>query len=342
MSRFVNSIAALTGRRQRLVLSEDLAKLAFDLIMPERLLLWHVRDLDGHFDAGTRIVLSAEPGRAAADTDTGSEDMSQRFAEIPARVQCFREQRKIGLGPSGQRACHSYFLPVLSGRHVSGVLELERRDAISPYQQRILDGLLQIYCNHTALLDEAEYDPLTGLLNRRCFATTANTTTAGAATGSQEWTNPANRGWLAVLDLDRFKRVNDTYGHSIGDEVLVLFAQLIQKGFRSADRAYRFGGEEFVITLSALTKDDMARVFERFRHRVEEFRFPQVGQITVSAGYTTLKPKEDASFAFERADKALYYAKSNGRNQVQCYEDLVERGLLQEKVEEDRGELVLF
>lgn len=340
MSRFLNSIAALTGQRHRSALSEDLAKLAFDLIMPQRLLLWHVREFDGQLEASTRTVITAEHPCVA--TGTSAADMAHQFSEIPAREQCFRQQRKITLEAKGGRSTYSYFLPILSGRHVSGVLELERHDAISPYQQRILDGLLQIYTNHIGLLDEAEYDPLTGLLNRRCFATTANGPVAPKANPAQEWTNPTARGWLAVLDLDHFKRVNDTFGHSIGDEVLVLFAQLIQKGFRSADRAYRFGGEEFVITISSSAEEDITHVFERFRKQVEAFRFPQVGQITVSVGYTTLKSKEDAAFAFERADKALYYAKSNGRNQVHCYEDLVARGVLYEKVEEDRGELMLF
>ncbi|MBL8144760.1 MAG: GGDEF domain-containing protein, partial [Anaerolineae bacterium] len=136
----------------------------------------------------------------------------------------------------------------------------------------------------------------------------------------------ANRCWLAVVDIDHFKRVNDTHGHLIGDEVLILVAQLMRKTFRNADRLYRFGGEEFVVLLRTDQSADAAFVFERLRSTVARFEFPQAGSLTVSIGFTEVTPNDTPSSAFERADQAVYHAKSHGRNQVVDHDNLLRRG----------------
>ena len=130
--------------------------------------------------------------------------------------------------------------------------------------------------------------------------------------------------WLAVMDIDFFKRVNDNFGHLIGDEVLLLMARLMRTNFRFHDQLYRFGGEEFVILMRCASPEASGKVLERFRRMVEEHVFPQVGYITVSVGYTMLRNDDTPGAAFDRADKAVYYAKAHGRNQVVSYQELVE------------------
>jgi diguanylate cyclase (GGDEF)-like protein len=134
--------------------------------------------------------------------------------------------------------------------------------------------------------------------------------------------------WLAVMDIDHFKRINDSFGHIIGDEVLILLSQLMRDSFRLHDQLFRFGGEEFVAVLRTGSAEDTARILERFRERVAENAFPLVGQVTISIGYTLVDPLDTPTELVARADSALYYAKQNGRNLVACYEDLRTAGLI--------------
>jgi diguanylate cyclase (GGDEF)-like protein len=143
-----------------------------------------------------------------------------------------------------------------------------------------------------------------------------------------------------VIDIDLFKRINDQFGHLYGDEVLVLLARLMLNSFREVDRLFRFGGEEFIIILRDTDACLAAALMEDFRTAVEAFRFPQVGRVTVSVGYTRIVAYDNSSDAFGRADQALYVAKQNGRNQVRSHETLIAENVLQAKdLAEDSLEL---
>ncbi|HPU50508.1 MAG TPA: GGDEF domain-containing protein [Burkholderiaceae bacterium] len=199
---------------------------------------------------------------------------------------------------------------------------------------RVVGALLGIYANHLALLDYSERDTLTGLMNRKTFDDSflrmlSDPRMQGERPSydRRQDAAPADH-WLAVVDIDRFKSVNDTFGHLYGDEVLVLVAGLMRRSFRHADRLYRFGGEEFAILLDRTPDPYVCAVLDKFRVRVADHRFPQIGTVTVSVGYTRLTAGDSPSSAFDRADAALYFAKHNGRNQVCGWERLNERGLL--------------
>ncbi|MPM84985.1 hypothetical protein SDC9_132062 [bioreactor metagenome] len=149
----------------------------------------------------------------------------------------------------------------------------------------------------------------------------------------------APRQWLAVIDIDHFKLVNDVYGHLYGDEVLILVANLLRSSFRAQDRVFRFGGEEFVVLLRSATLEQAAQAFERFRAAVEEHMFPQIGGITVSIGFTSTMDGAPVE-VLGRADQALYYAKENGRNQVRFFDEMLLRGEVKPKI--THGEIELF
>ena len=133
--------------------------------------------------------------------------------------------------------------------------------------------------------------------------------------------------------------MNDQYGHLLGDEVLLLFAQQMTYSLRDHDLLFRFGGEEFVAIFECHDHDEMQMVLDRFRERVAAFEFPQVGHITVSAGYTEIMAYDVSSQIIDRADVALYYAKHHGRNRVCNYERLVGEGALENKRNEGGVEL---
>jgi diguanylate cyclase len=122
---------------------------------------------------------------------------------------------------------------------------------------------------------------------------------------------------LAVWDVDHFKRINDTYGHRAGDRVLQVVAECFASRIRSTDFIARYGGEEFVMLLPGTHLEDASRFSERIRAAIAEIGFHFRGSpvsITVSSGVTALLPDDSAGSAFDRADKALYRAKQEGRN----------------------------
>jgi len=192
----------------------------------------------------------------------------------------------------------------------------------------LLIGLMQIFVDIFRSLHEKGYDPLTRILNRQAFdqvASDLSYTEAPINTGTEKSFKA-----IAILDIDKFKLINDNYGHAIGDETLVLFAQTIRSVLRQDDLFFRYGGEEFVVLVKEAHAEQAFTALERCREAVESKRFPQVGQVTVSIGYAELTPKSQLASVLSKADKALYYIKNNGRNQVKSYEHLLQEDLLEE------------
>lgn len=162
------------------------------------------------------------------------------------------------------------------------------------------------------LRDQASYDQLTGCLNRH----------AGQLIARQEVEKYAENDIpLAVLmaDIDHFKKVNDTYGHPAGDEVLKKFAQVAGSALRRCDLLCRWGGEEFLILLRGTVQEESLQIADRIRRRVESLIFPpyeDCGLLTVSIGSAALPPGKQLEELVSEADQALYRAKREGRNRV--------------------------
>jgi len=121
---------------------------------------------------------------------------------------------------------------------------------------------------------------------------------------------------LAMIDIDYFKKVNDTYGHDIGDNVLVHFVNTIQKYSREDDILIRWGGEEFILVLKVSSEKSLVKALEHIRRVIEIENFPTIGKKTCSIGGTIYINNEDINKTIKRADEGVYDAKSNGRNQV--------------------------
>lgn len=266
-----------------------------------------------------------------------------------SRARCIGERAVLRLSARDEPRC-SYLFPVVSEREAVGLIEAAGVAAtLSLERESAVANLLRIYRNHLALLDYGEHDTLTSLRNRRTFdgdfsrllRETAAVEAAAPVDGdARHPPSPEAPHWLAVVDVDRFKRINDEFGHLYGDEVLLLLAQMMRTQFRPVDRLYRFGGEEFVVVLSRTPADTAHAPLERLRGLVEARTFSRVGRVTVSIGYTRIGPLDDAAGAFGRADAALYHAKENGRNRIHAWEDLVAAGHLAPKA--NSAELELF
>lgn len=243
-----------------------------------------------------------------------------------------RKQERISITTAD--GLHILWLPVWMREQARVCIEITQSAEFSTHDLDILLAIFQVYQNYQSLLDYSERDALTGLLNRKTFDEHlhrfSNSTKAENMTEIQPW--------LAVIDIDHFKQVNDRFGHLYGDEVLILVANILRSSFRSHDRIFRFGGEEFVVLLRNTTLSKAHKVFNRFREAVQEYHFPQVGNVTVSLGFVGTSRGSPVEI-LGQADQALYYAKEHGRNQVRFYEDLVASGELATKVANDDVEL---
>jgi diguanylate cyclase len=158
---------------------------------------------------------------------------------------------------------------------------------------------------------ETLLDPLTGVKNRR------------ALPGIQSAAIDKPPLSIVMCDIDHFKRLNDTYGHTVGDKILAAFGQLLTRSLRNGDDVVRYGGEEFLLILPRTNIDTAAAVADRMRKAFsgKELRIEGVGTLggmTASFGAAQLRPEESWRSVIQRADAKLYEAKSKGRNRVEC------------------------
>jgi len=155
-------------------------------------------------------------------------------------------------------------------------------------------------------------DPLTKLPNRHAYNERLHLE-------YNRWLRYQKPLCLVIADIDEFKSVNDSHGHSMGDEVLSRCARILTEGLRSTDFVSRFGGEEFVILLPETTIKDAIRAMNKLRIQIKTESYGQGEDsfhVSMSFGVAAFEPKDDFNLVFNRADTALYRAKNNGRNQV--------------------------
>ena len=165
-------------------------------------------------------------------------------------------------------------------------------------------------------LEESEakalVDALTNVLNRNAYNMKIGELVHEYKRYKEEWA-------LLVLDIDHFKKFNDTYGHKTGDKVLKSVAATVSNSIRVSDHIFRYGGEEFVVILSRINKETTKTLSEKIRREVERDYFVDGDnelKVTMSIGAAIITPEDTEASLFERADKALYQAKQNGRNQI--------------------------
>ncbi|MCP1500561.1 diguanylate cyclase (GGDEF)-like protein [Pseudomonas migulae] len=219
----------------------------------------------------------------------------------------------------GQRGHHSISYTLShEGEHL-GELVFRRNQRFSEEEQGNLESLLStlLYPMRNALLyraatQSALRDPLTDTGNRIAM----DQTLQREIDMSRRHLQPLS---LLMLDIDHFKHINDTHGHSAGDDVLKAVAASIKSQLRNVDMVFRYGGEEFLILLSNTGREAAAMVGERLRFAAQAEDYLADGkliELTVSLGCSTLLPGESAESLLRRADSALYVAKREGRNRL--------------------------
>jgi two-component system cell cycle response regulator len=184
---------------------------------------------------------------------------------------------------------------------------------------RIIKLHREIEAKNLLLKELALTDSLTGLPNRRAIEDWATRQLSGAARYGFPF-------WVALADLDHFKRVNDTYGHEAGDSVLKAFSEILKRNSRRSDICGRIGGEEFLLALTHATEENAKRVIDRVRSELEATKFDFDGtalKVTASFGFAGFAGTQTPDFnhLVAQADAALYSAKRSGRNRVELAVD---------------------
>lgn len=155
----------------------------------------------------------------------------------------------------------------------------------------------------------ASEDYLTGVGNRSAFDKELNRSIGLHSRGKSSAS-------LMLFDLDNFKSINDKYGHTMGDKILVQTAECVRSTIRSSDSIFRYGGEEFTVLIHEDSLDKVLLVAEKIRKEISAHPFRIDLPVTISAGVSLYQPKDTSDSWIERADKALYHAKANGKNRV--------------------------
>ncbi|MFA7239317.1 MAG: GGDEF domain-containing protein [Sulfuricellaceae bacterium] len=344
----LEALIHFTRLREREPLEIGLVTALNRMIGPRRIALYKIYYRQGVQEVIPDVVL--DDGKMALHFDEYDSDVTFRLDSRTDFVGCQDSGKMVASEfPCDGNTCYNYVYPVFDNRDaMAGFFEIvcEQLDAGS---HKLIDGFLEIYHNYLAIIDDCQRDTLTGLLNRKTF----DNNIAKIIETQQQQDQPhqkhqprrrkgvANAShWLAVMDIDHFKSVNDRFGHLYGDEVLLLLARIMEQTFRLQDKLFRFGGEEFVVVLAPTSFEDAKNIFERFRRNIEEYDFPQVGRVTISIGFVRVAHHEIPSTFIGHADEALYYAKHNGRNLVCSYEKLIAEGVLES--EHFKSEMELF
>jgi len=306
-----------------------LTQVSAELLRAERaslLLKGKASELRPMASIGIRVDLSDE------------ENLGDRVAQHTLRKRqplLVKDLRSVNIkgAPPGRRYKTDSFIsyPIEIGDRGIAILNLtDKADGaeFSEYDLEVLRAItpqIAVAIDRTQLKEQAGAyaqlsvtDPLTGLLNRRYLETRLTE----EVSRSDRHSYPMS---FMMLDVDEFKSYNDRFGHPAGDEALKLVGHIVKDTLRAADVAARYGGEEFAVLLPQTNAEEAEVIAERLRQKIEEAAFPN-RQVTVSIGIASCNPSPQGSIRdlISAADKALYRAKQNGRNNVQSFGDFEE------------------
>lgn len=246
-----------------------------------------------------------------------AQSVSKPIEQLAAAARCIKHHTGVPQYPGDTSLSEVAQLSNAMQSMTDSLLTRERELELlnQTLEQQVLQRTEALAAANKQLEHLATTDPLTGINNRRRFDETL-------ATYIQMGKRTGNGFSILLLDADHFKKVNDNYGHPVGDAVLQQIAGLIMQNTRATDFVARYGGEEFVVILpNAPSATEVMTVAEKIRSAIESASFPEVGQMTMSIGSSHWHAEEtNADDVIQRADEALYNAKASGRNRVVTYE----------------------
>ena len=254
--------------------------------------------------AGIREVYAVEPEQVRSDAATVFERIHPEDRERIAH-----SIRQSAGELSRWQADYRVLLPQRGLRWLRGDAMPERLADGSVLWHGFLTDITNLKQVEDELRTLTVTDPLTGIYNRRYFLDQLRGELARHARSGHGL-------GLIMLDIDHFKRVNDSFGHDVGDLVLKELCRRLATRLRRTDTFCRLGGEEFVVICPEADREQTLHLAEDLRRRVEDSPFPQAGPVTISLGVSSAQADDDGESLLQRADHALYAAKESGRNRV--------------------------
>ena len=347
MATLIEHIVKLTDHLERDLLEHTLSKALIDLLPVKRVVIARVFNEEGVRRWLEVASLDAKGGGKVVDP------LRVDFHALPAvedekdRYRCLESHTQVEVKWAGEDGPSIIYLPLFdAGRpEDEGVLEVHSDDSLSDFESETIDVLLHVYRNMFRLLAYSDRDGLTGLFNRKSlddtfYSAVLDELDEGAlqdavhqsparVAGAPERRHrvPPNY-WLGTISVDHFGLLGDRSGHLIAEEVLLLVARILSNTFRTYDRLYRLGGEQFAVLMHCPDEALVLAAFERLRVNMEKFNFPQVGRVTVCGGFTRITAEDSPSTSLERAERVVDYAQHHGGNKVFGYADLQRQGVL--------------
>lgn len=343
MATLIDHLIKLTDHRDRDLLELTLSKALIDLIPIQRVIVARVFSEEGIKRWMEIATLDAKGGGKVVDPLRVDFQTLPLLQDHKDRLTTLETRQRVEIAWAGEEGPRITYLPLFSdAMSDQGILEIHSAGALTQEQLQTLDTVQHVFRNMYHLLAYSDRDALTGLLNRKSLDDTfysavldelgemADVSNAAlqapVAVGSERRHRVPPNYWLGTISVDHFGLLNDKNGHLIAEEVLLLVTRIMNNTFRTYDRLYRLGGEQFAVLMHCPEEALVLAAFERFRANIEKFNFPQVGRVTVCAGFTRITADDSPSTALEHAERAVDYAQHNGHNKVFSHAELVRKG----------------
>ena len=349
MGTLIRHLIKLTDHRERDLLELTLSKALIDLLPLQRVVVSKVVSAEGS-DRWLQLArLDARGGGRVADL------LHVDFVNLPKLedekypLRCVRTRQRVEVALEGDAGPRISYIPLFESTRTDddGVLEIHSTQSLNDGELEIIDVVLHVFRNMYHLLAYSDRDGLTGLFNRKSLDDTFYSAVleeldegAGSpgrsepvlAAGQERRHRVPPNYWLGTISVDHFNAIGEKSGHMIAEEVLLLVARILNNTFRTYDRIYRLGGEQFAVLMHCPEEAPVLAAFERFRANMDKFNFPQAGHATATGAFTRIGANDSPSSALERAERAVEYGQHRGGNQVFSYGELVRGGLLGEQV----------
>lgn len=357
MGTLIQHIVKLTDHRERDLLELTMSKALIDLLPLQRVVIVRVLAEAGISRWMQIATLDARGGGMVADPLRVDFDSLPLLEDDKNRLRCVETHERFEVALSGDAGPRITYLPLFeSTRDEDGVVEIHSPKALTDVELQTIDVVLRVFRNMFHLLAYSDRDGLTGLLNRKSLDDTFYSAVleeldegtgpdsvfpeTKSAPGQERRHRVPPNYWLGTVSVDAFGSIGEKSGHLIAEEVLLLVARILNNTFRTYDRIYRLGGEQFAVLMHCPDETLVLAAFERFRANMEKFNFPQVGHLSACGGFTRITADDSPSTALERAERAVEHGRHNGGNKVSSYGDLVRTGVLGSEV--NVGDVDLF
>lgn len=340
MASLTDYLIQITDHRDRDFLEYTLAMAVLNLLPVRRVLVAHVMREVGERRWFEVASLDASGDGKVADPLRIDFSSMKPLEDAPDRLKCLLNQDKIEVAKAGPHGPRVTYIPLISelSPDMEGVLEIHSASTLSVSDLQTIGQLHHVYCNIYKLLAYSDRDALTGLLNRKSLDNAfysavlneldGDDPEAGTAVVQEQERRhhvPPNY-WLGMVVIDHFSTLNDLHGRLVMEQVTMLVARIMGNTFRIHDRLYRLSGDQFVVLFHCPEESLALGAFERMRGNVEKLKFSQVGDMTISAGFTRIVTDDSPAIALERTGDAVDFAQRKGGNLVCSHLDLERKG----------------